>query len=92
MAQREPLDRRRISKALQTEYGWLVRTTVDGSVFVRPKRGIAQAAFIAEVRAAVERLNYTPDVKWWTDSASARWVRVQTPETLSQAGRGAHNV
>ena len=92
MARKEPLHRRRIAKALQTKYGWLVTTTVAGSVLVRPKRGMPEPTFIADARAAVEELRYKPDVKWWTDSASARWVRVQMPETLTQAGRGARDV
>lgn len=90
-SRKEPLHRRRISKELQAAHDWVVRTTVDGSVMVRPKRGVPAPTFIAEVRAAVEVLGYVPDVKWWTDSASTRWVRVHTAETLSQSGRGAHD-
>ena len=87
---KDPLHRRRISKALQAIGKWVVKTNVDGNVLVRPKRGLPEPDFITQVRSEVEKLGYKPDVKWWTDPAGTRWVRVHTPETLDQIGRGAH--
>lgn len=88
---KEPLHRRRISSALQKTHRWVVKTRVDGYVEVRAPAGSAGTSdFASTVRSAVEALGYAPTVGWFTAPDGSRWVRVRTPETVAQQGRGAH--
>ena len=90
MSGRPPLDRRKISRALQERRGWLTKTAVDGYVLVRPRSGPRESGFAAEVRAEVEAMGYIPSVSRFTDSAGTTWVRVKTPETVAQDDGGRH--
>jgi hypothetical protein len=92
MSPRDGLHRRTISKALQEKRGWEARSRVDGDVLVRPSGSVAlPVGFSAEVREAVAALGYSPEVSSYTDRDGVRWIRVKTPETSTQSGRGAHD-
>jgi hypothetical protein len=92
MSPRNGLHRRKISKALQEKKGWETKSRVDGDVLVRPSGSAAlPAGFSAEVREAVAALGYVPEVSGYTDRDSVRWIRVRTPETSAESGRGAHD-
>lgn len=80
------LHRRRISKELQNR-GWVVKTTVDGWVDVQVLRRASVEQVAQQVRTAVEALGYTPTV---VVSNGGSLIRLRTPETLQQAGQGAH--
>lgn len=91
MSSGKGLHRRTISKALQDGKGWLAKTAVDGYVLVRPPRAPdLPEGFAAEVREAVTALGYQPEVSVFRDKDGVRWVRIKTPETSAQSGRGAH--
>ncbi|GLC27764.1 VRR-NUC domain-containing protein [Roseisolibacter agri] len=88
MGHDDPLHRRQIRAALIARHGWRVTSRVDGSVDVDVPPDVPSAnAFADAVRSAVGALGYSPTV---VIGASGRMVRVQTAETLQQAGRGAH--
>ncbi|MBC7790422.1 MAG: hypothetical protein H7Z74_10785 [Anaerolineae bacterium] len=88
---KDPLHRRKISSALQKTHRWVVKTRVDGYVEVKaPAGSVGSSDFASDVRAAVEALGYSPTVAWFTATDGSRWVRVRTPETVAQQGRGAH--
>ena len=85
----DKLHRRTIADALKRERKWEVESHVDGSIdFSVPPR-MSSDAFAAEVKAAVEAMGYQPTVRI-TSSQRGQLVRVHTPETLAQCGRGAH--
>ena len=82
------LHRRSIRAALMANRGWSVESRVDGWIDVQvPGAATSVDAFAPEVRAAVEALGYAATV---VIGAGRRVIRVRTPETLRQAGRGAH--
>ena len=87
MARGDKLHRRMIRQKLMDGYGWAVKSRVDGWVEVTipaSKRGNAQH-FATEVDHAVRDLGYEPTIAMGPGT-----VLVRTPETLEQAGRGAH--
>lgn len=85
------LHRRTISDTLKKERGWSIISHVDGTIdFSFPSRRAGAERFVDEVREAVEDLGYTPTVRIAKGSKGDSVVRVTTPETLAQAGAGAH--
>lgn len=84
------LDRRTISDTLKRERNWEVESHVDGSIDFFVPRRVSAEQFASEVRAAVESMGYQPTVRLATDRKGRPIVRVHTPETLEQTGRGAH--
>lgn len=87
MAKGDKLHRRTIRQKLMDGYGWVVKSRVDGWVEVTipaGKRGNVKH-FAAEVDRAVRDLGYEPTIAMGPGT-----VLVRTPETLEQAGRGAH--
>ena len=87
----ERLHRRLISAELQKRRGWRCTSSEDGYVFVRPATGELPEGLGAEVRAEIKAINenYTPRTNIQFRQGE-RWIRVCTPETLAQAGRGEH--
>ena len=88
---RSPLHRRTIRKALIRDFGWHVVSRVDGYVDVRvPTLEQGGTDFLSRVRDAVIGLGYTPTPSHYRDPSGILWVRIATPETREQAGRGEH--
>lgn len=83
------LHRRTISDTLKRQRGWEIVSRVDGYVDFRCPRSTNLELFASEVRQAVTGLGYEPTVRIARDSAGREFVRVYTPETVAQAGRGA---
>jgi hypothetical protein len=89
---KDKLHRRIIADTLKRERGWGAVSRVDGWVDFSPARSTGSLGqFVEEVRAAVINLGYSPTVRITTDRSGRQWIRVHTPETLDQAGRGAHS-
>ncbi len=87
----DSLHRRTIRSALKTQHGWDVESHTDGTVDVRATSiSSATGTLVDEVQRAVENLGYSPTVKSIRGKDGARWIRVTTPETLAQEGRGRH--
>lgn len=85
------LHRRTISDRLKKERGWSIVSHVDGTIdFSFPSSRAGAERFVDEVREAVEGLGYQPTVRIAKGSKGDSVVRVSTPETLAQAGAGAH--
>lgn len=86
------LHRRLIRSALIRDHGWHVVSRVDGYVDVRePGRRSDGSDLLARVRDAVAALGYAPTASYYRDGDGVQWVRVSTPETTAQAGRGEHS-
>jgi hypothetical protein len=91
MNDKSPLHRRRIRDTLVREKGWRVVSHVDGTIDVRPGSfDNSPIGFGERVRKAVQELGYSPRLVSFSDAEGREHVRLDTPETLGQAGRGAH--
>jgi hypothetical protein len=87
----EKLHRRTICDTLKRERRWTATSKVDGWIeFTPPASILSIDAFADEVRLAVTGMGYTPTVRISRDRTGRSVVRVHTPETLDQAGRGGH--
>jgi serine/threonine protein kinase len=91
LTNKDKLHRRTISDTLKREDGWPAKSTVEGFVEVRP---FAQHLSVSELRdmvvSRVRGLGYNPTVIGEADASGRPCIRFHTPETLAQAGRGAH--
>ena len=91
MSSPDGLHRNKIRKALQHK-GWEAKARVIGDVLVRPPGSASiPDGFGAQVREAVAALGYEADISGYRTPDGIQWIRVKTPETSSQSGRGGHD-
>jgi hypothetical protein len=91
MPRKEPLARRKISDSLKKQRGWRCISHVDGTVDVFLPRGTESVdRFLEAVGEAVRALGFTPRLRVHRTDGGETCVRLDTPETLAQEGRGAH--
>jgi hypothetical protein len=87
MTRPDRLHRRVIQAALIKQHGWSVNSHVDGWIDVHLPPRTDPSSFAKEVRLAVASMGYEPSV---VIGPGRRVIRVRTPETLKQDGRGEH--
>jgi hypothetical protein len=89
---KEKLHRRAIRDTLVREYGWDVRSRVEGLVEVRPYTPIVSVVEFREaVLSGVRTMGYQPTLVSERDEQGRTCIQFHTPETLAQSGRGAHD-
>jgi hypothetical protein len=85
----EPLVRRTIRARLMKDYRWNVDSHVNGTIDIEIPTRATETAFCEEVKRAVRAIGFEPSARI-VPGSNSRWVRVTTPETLAQKGRGGH--
>lgn len=86
----ERLYRRTIRSALKQRLGVGVVSHIDGTIDAMVPPMSDPTAFLARVVDEVTRLGYTATAAVVPRPTGGWWVRISTPETLAQQGRGAH--
>ena len=86
------LHRRTIRKALKQKMGVKVVSHVDGTIDVHVPLSSDVVACREQVEREVSLLGDAPTVEVVSTRPGSHVIRVSTPETLEQRGRGAHRV
>jgi hypothetical protein len=91
MSSKDGLHRRKIRSGLIEHYGWKVQSHVEGTISVwPPSAALSATEFRDQVVDAVRALGYEPTVIATADDKSRTCIRLHTPETLAEEGRGGH--